>query len=256
MVLNEAELQGRPPMEVEQLIQMAQTAPEPGVGGRAEVNHGEFTQDSEAAFLAGQGWVYVYDTVTRVRSTTLRNLLPNLLRWKRPEDGSTIYTVYEPSEPPDMGKHLCMLHPTHANRALYNGMGLDTCKKATLRNEYQVMMHMRRKHGDIWDALERLKEEQKNDEDRRFQREMLTRLIGSNAVVTGSMVETFAPTDEVAEAAKPIAVPEAHVEERDGKKHYTVFCEAESCEQSFDSTAKVGVMNKYRAHVRREHTDA
>ena len=257
MVLDQEALLKQAPMEIEQLIQMAEQAPEPGMPGRTSVNHGEFTQDSEAALLRGAGWAYVYDTITRVRSTTVYNLLPSLLRLKR-EDGSPYYTTATPKEPPISGTHKCMLHAEHPNRALYDGMGLEACRKSNIKNDYEVMMHMKRKHGNIWEALERTKEEKRYDEDREFQREMLGRLINSGAVATGPGAEEpkaempLLPDEVVIGDLYP-DLSQPHVEERDGKKRYTYFCQAADCERNFESTAAAAATRMLKAHVRREH---
>ena len=49
-------------------------------------------------------------------------------------------------------------------------MGLRTCKKSNITNDFEVKQHMSKKHPKEWQALEDQRKERERQEDREFQR--------------------------------------------------------------------------------------
>ena len=75
-----------------------------------------------------------------------------------------------PVEVPKYPRMLCLLHPDHPQRALWNQMGLPFCRKSSLRTEYQVQSHMRMKHQVAHEIISvhetKLKDEEWRAQDR------------------------------------------------------------------------------------------
>ena len=51
---------------------------------------------------------------------------------------------------------LCHLHPEHPNRERYDALGLQgkECRKANIPGDFQVRMHMTRRHKVEWDTIQ------------------------------------------------------------------------------------------------------
>lgn len=105
-------------------------------------------------------------------------------------EGNPIFS-FEPVELPSLvGGQICRLHPDHANRKLWNQMGLPTCSKADLDNDYQVRNHMERTHKTAWQAIQQYDTElreldirREREENLQFQRETLANM--------SAMIERF-----------------------------------------------------------------
>jgi len=161
--------------QIEQMIRDAEKAGEPGEQQKV-IHRGddEVPAAIAQASLQSAGWVYLYDTVTHERSICNRNMLQHALQKKRP-DGSDVFTVHVPDVGPMRGAHKCMLHAEGPNREHYNDLGFAVCKKSNLRSPYEVRRHMQKRHKAEWAAIQEEREEQRRQEDRDFQRELLGR---------------------------------------------------------------------------------
>ncbi|KKK87655.1 hypothetical protein LCGC14_2751090, partial [marine sediment metagenome] len=60
--------------------------------------------------------------------------------------------------------------------------GLRTCKKSNIINEFEVKMHMQKKHPKEWQAIEDQRKERERQEDRQFQK-TLYEAVGSKEKV-------------------------------------------------------------------------
>ena len=103
--------------------------------------------------LKSAGYVYIYDTLTRERSLCNRNMLTHALQKKRP-DGSIVFTTVKPQALPRRGILKCMLHPDE-RKEMYDVWGLATCPKSNITSPYQVERHMKKRHKDEWEAIQR-----------------------------------------------------------------------------------------------------
>ncbi len=149
--------------------------------------------------ISSAGYVKVWDTRTFESAPVLYYMLPSVLRRRR-QDGSFIWTTNDPKQLPKRGTHKCYLHPDNPNRQVYDSMGLRTCLKANITNEYEVKQHMMKKHPKEWAAIEELKKDAERKEDRELQKLLL-----SNSI---SMVRP-PPVEAPVLSHKPEAVTEA-----------------------------------------------
>ena len=124
--------------------------------------------------VTSAGYSYIYDTKTGDRSKTNNNMLPMQLKKKHP-DGTPRFTTIKPPFEPKKGTLKCMLHADDPNRKLYDEMGLPSCKKHNLTNPFQVRRHMEKRHKMEWQAIEQMRIEKERQEDREFQRKILSR---------------------------------------------------------------------------------
>ena len=119
--------------------------------------------------LTSAGYVYVWDSRSFRRAPVLYYMLAHILRQKR-DDGSYRWTTNDPKKRPQMGRMKCRLHKDDPNRKEYDGMGLRVCKKSNIINEFEVKMHMQKKHPKEWQAIEDKRKETERQEDRAHQR--------------------------------------------------------------------------------------
>jgi hypothetical protein len=164
--------------EMKLLEQMghAEAAPEPGtLTANSVVHHGdgELPASMTMARLESAGYVYIYDTRTGERSLTNRNMLPMQLKKLRP-DGAPFFSVKNPGITPKRGTFKCLLHTEHADRPRYDAMGLPTCRKADIPSPYDVQRHMEHRHRVEWGAIEKDRKDREREEERAFQRGLLT----------------------------------------------------------------------------------
>lgn len=171
-------------VEIEQMTQEAEKADEPG-GNEKIIHRGddEVPAPITRSSLESAGWARVYDTRTGEPSIVNRNMLSGALKKTRP-DGSAVFTIHKPSVEPKRGTYKCMLHVDDPNRAHYDDLGFATCKKATLRSPYEVRRHMQKRHKVEWAAIQEEREEQKRQEDRDFQRQLMGIAVGKKEVGT------------------------------------------------------------------------
>lgn len=159
---------------IEQMLKDAESAPETGeIVSNPVIHKGS---DDVPVPMVGRvssaGYVFIYDTQTGDRSKANRNMLPQLLRVKRP-DGSTVFTTVKPPFEPKIGIYKCLLHKDSPNRKLYDEMGLPVCPAGHLSSPYQAKRHMQKRHPAEWAAIEHEREEKERAEDRELRQKML-----------------------------------------------------------------------------------
>lgn len=137
---------------VEQEIIEAEKAPAPQLDKIVSSGEDGKSLPVSISSITGNDYVWIYDTVTRERSKTTKNMLPSQLRKVRP-DGSRVFTTVKPKEQPARGTFKCMLHPDSPERAHYDEIGLATCNKSNLTSPYQVRRHMEKRHKDEWATI-------------------------------------------------------------------------------------------------------
>lgn len=122
------------------------------------------------------GYTYIYDTITGEQSVTNNNMLMAQLKKKRP-DGTKVFTTFKPLEMRKSGGSLkCFLHPDDPNRDHYDSMGLGTCRKANLINEFHRVRHMQKKHKDEWAAIEAERKTKKDEAAELFNKTLMEKL--------------------------------------------------------------------------------
>ena len=124
--------------------------------------------------ISGPKRLYVWNTRTYEKVPILYYMLGQKLRQRR-LDGSLMFTGINPGKPFKMGEVKCHLHPSNENRAHYDDMGLKECKKENIINVHQLRLHMLKKHPQEWAAIEEERKDKEKQEDRDFQRNLLTR---------------------------------------------------------------------------------
>ena len=163
---------------IDEMIRDAGAAAEPGELRRLQVlskGDDETPVPMMASELKSAGWVYIYDTLTNERSVCNRNMLTQHLKKTR-KDGTFVFTTKVPTDPPKRGSLKCLLHPDGINRDHYDDLGLPTCPKANLTSPFQVTRHMQKRHKQEYATIEAEKAEMEKQEQRDFQRAMMSGL--------------------------------------------------------------------------------
>ena len=172
----------------EQEIADAEAAPEPGVEliGQVIANaEGGPPPDAPARISKkeGAGYVMIYHTETGEPSIVNRNLLQFQLR-KILENGKRAFSARKSDVPtPKRGKYTCLLHSS-SREPWMDEFALPTCRKATLTSPYQVRLHMQHRHKTEWATIEERRQEMERQEQRDFQRSMLSMAAGSPVETT------------------------------------------------------------------------
>jgi len=216
--------------ELQALISQAERAEEPGTLSRGDIIYsaeGEHPMPVVAQALTSAGYVYLWSTETGDRIAVNRNMLPNVLR-KRRTNGEPMFSPGDPGIDPWIGSTKCLLHPESPDRERYAAMGLPSCRKKTIRNEYNLELHMLRKHKSEWATIKKEREDLEKAEDRAFQRKLAERAFGNSL--------------EPVQEAGDVAVAE--------NLHQTA---CEGCSRVFQSRTAAGAKNKLRHHKTREH---
>lgn len=169
------------------MMQMAEKGAEPGDMLPGDVLHRgdapEFDEVGQiksypvpivAGSIKSAGYVTIFDTKTGEPSLTNRNMLPTQLK-KVHEDGTRAFDV-RPRPRTRVGKTICLLHSKHEDRAHYDELGFPACKKDNLLNPFQRDRHMESRHKAEWAAIQEERRQAEKDEDRAFQRRMITGL--------------------------------------------------------------------------------
>ena len=74
-----------------------------------------------------------------------------------------------------------MLNEAHPRRHEFDALGLPTCPKATLFDEYQVILHMRHKHRAEMSMIEDRDAQAERKLDRALQRAPLQAVLGTQS---------------------------------------------------------------------------
>jgi len=162
---------------IEQMVQAAENAPEPGGATTGQVLGGKEDQPAVVSSVESAGWTWVYDKNTGEKSKCNMNMLRTQLR-KKGKNGELVFTTIDPCIPLVRGEYKCMLHPESEHYEKYHKMGFPTCMKANIANEMEVEEHMRKKHKATWNIIEKQKEKEEREADRELQREMIASIAG------------------------------------------------------------------------------
>jgi hypothetical protein len=181
-----------------ELMEEAESAPEPGSFNRRQVIHSPsdtFPIDVQVASLESAGYVYVYDTETGSRSVVNRNMLETQLSKLRP-DGTRFFTTVKPAFEPVKGTLKCLLHKDDPDRGQYDSWGFPTCNKSNLVSEFQVNRHVQIRHRMEWQTIYDERERQEKEEERNFQRQLLGLAAQTGATTQGAGRNDAGPTTD------------------------------------------------------------
>ena len=168
-------------MSVE-LIEEAESAPEPGSFNRRQVIHSPsdaFPIDVQVSSLESAGYAYVYDNITGDRSVINRNMLEQQLSKLRP-DGTRYFTTVKPNVEPKRGELKCLLHEDDPERWQYDEWGFAVCNKSNLVSEFQVNRHVQIRHRMEWQTIYEERQVKEKEEERDFQRQLLGLAVSNN----------------------------------------------------------------------------
>ncbi len=171
---------------IQEMLRDAKTAEVPSeLSKNPVIHHGDETLEPPMTVkeLSNAGYVYVYDSRTYERAPVLYYMLPSILRQRR-DDGSFIWTTNDPKQLPKRGTHKCLLHKDSPNRAEFDSMGLRTCKKSNIINDFEVKQHMQKKHPKEWQAIEDQRKDRERQEDRAAQKALYEAVSGQAKPVT------------------------------------------------------------------------
>jgi len=161
---------------LEDMVNQAIAAPSPGEvrAGMVVDKGGDESPPMVVSSVKEAGYIYVWDTVTHEPSIINRNMLKSQLKKTR-EDGSKVFTIYEPKEQPRRGAIKCLLHPDDLNRQHYDEIGFTVCHKRNLVSTYQLEQHMKHCHKAEWAGIEKERLAKEKEEEREFQRMLIMR---------------------------------------------------------------------------------
>jgi hypothetical protein len=167
---------------LEQLVQEAEEAQEPGTLNLREVLHkgdDELATPMVVSALKSAGYVPMWTTDTHELRLTNKNMLRTQLQKKR-ADGSPVFTTRRPTQKPHRGTYKCPLHAESDTRRVADTYGLPYCTKDDIENPFEVKQHMRVRHGQEGATLDSYQRELERQEDREYQRAMVEAITAAN----------------------------------------------------------------------------
>ena len=91
--------------------------------------------------------------------------------------GRKVFSERPLGVPAQRAQHPCLLNPEHAEYAQYSTWGFSACH-STFISPYHVQRHMEKKHKSEWATIKTSQDDQRREEDRAIQREMLRLMAG------------------------------------------------------------------------------
>lgn len=159
--------------------------------------------DVDAALERPMGVVSTQDnkvTIYHMETGDARSIPATHLRKtleKRLPDGRRAFSI-RPTVTPVKGNIKCYLHPEHPDNPKLRAAGIiTTCMSGHFISVVDMEAQMAHKHSRDWAKIKELREQERRDEDREFQRSLM------QAVVNGRMPEAAAP---VVHLEEPVTV--------------------------------------------------
>lgn len=230
-------------MNTEELMQIAEEAPEPGsdiVGGvihepAIDAPFGMTLQEVQSA-----GYVLVWDKRDGEVSMVNRNMLRPQLEKRDSETGDRVFTTDRRLAPvPKRGSLLCMLHTDHPERKYHEGLGFVTCRKSNLVSALDLRTHMEHRHQREWAALEEDRLGIIQEEERQVRQRLIARQFPEQPVASAE--ELVAPVEE------PVEVPV------DVSELVSWTCKAADCGVTLTARTRAALGGKKGAHRRNTH---
>jgi hypothetical protein len=204
-------------------------------------------------------WILVYNTRTGesskmnvVHRPFLDPANPRAWRWS---DGTMQLSITPPvGITPVRGEFMCRLHPDHADRAHYDEIGLrgkgcfeDGGGKEGIPSEFDVQLHMERRHRREWALIKEEEARRERLDDREWQRTMVM-------MARGEAPAEAAPVAPVSEAPSTEVVPPA-VAKSKPKASMTILTCAK-CGNRFRAATKARAESKMKKHAKNSHAGA
>ena len=119
----------------------------------------------------------IYHTETGEPREVLVNMLSKTLR-KKLTDGRPAFSI-EPAKEYRLGEFMCLLHPGHPDREMWDEAGLAgvECMSAHLASAFHVRRHMENKHGDEAKVIAEHRTQVEKDETNRLLREQAAAML-------------------------------------------------------------------------------
>lgn len=229
------------PELVEQMLDMAQKAEEPGGSGIGVVDTGKDTGVPIIGHsLLSAGYTYMWNTKTGQQGLTNNNMAKTQLD-KRFPDGTRVWTFTQPNFKPTRGVYLCDLHEDAEHRQYYNTLGMRTCPKSNLMNKYEVTRHMLKSHKVETRTIKEERDREEREADRAWQKQVTELALGRM------------PQTPVQDATVEAEVPVEPVKPKRVYPPVTKTCAF--CDFTITSKAAIAATNKLDKHVRQEHPD-
>ena len=124
------------------------------------------------AELRSGKYFYIWETDTGEKVPCLGYMLGQKLRQKLP-NGKYRFTTVEPSIRPKRGTLKCRLHADDPEGKHFDALGFRTCQKSNITNQYQLEQHMKKRHPQEYEAIEKERKDKEREEDRALQRLLL-----------------------------------------------------------------------------------
>lgn len=117
-------------------------------------------------------YFWIWETDTGEKVPCLGYMLSQKLRQKLPS-GKFRFTTVDLGIKPKRGTIRCMLHKDSEERAHYDELGFRVCPKSNITNRYQLEQHMKKRHPQEWEAIEKERKDRERAEDRALQRALI-----------------------------------------------------------------------------------
>ena len=228
------------PSILEQLLDMDATGTTSG--SSVDVNqvvHGgdtELDAPMRVSSIDEAAYMWVWNVETGDRSRVNANMLQSQLS-KKLEDGRRAFTTVDPQIPRASGTILCRLHPDAPDRAEWAAMGFPVCRKANLRNELELDLHMKHRHKSEYGEMNSRAERTIQEEDRLLNRSLLEALVGQ------------------AQAARAIQNIETEAPKRSRRSYNAEpkYEQCTECEETFEAKTQQAAKRKLSAHINSTH---
>lgn len=203
------------------------------------------------------GYIYLRRASDGKLVLVSKNQLPERLRQRLPNGLPAWLPPQEPWTGRDRSpKLLCYLNQDHPNFLRMADLNLDPCmKRGKIANDAALRRHMVRKHKDSWDVIQR--EEQREKESLRDDRQYallktLSDSIQSNQPSQPTKAATVATVAKAVDAnVKPVKSNfPLSISTHQGV--FSVTCP--TCDNGIEAASRVGVIAKYKAHAKKEHS--
>lgn len=227
-------------------------------------------------------WIKVYNT--RTGDSSIMNIVhrpflnpDNPRAWKWSDGTMMLSTTFPAGVTLVRGEFTCRLHPDHAKREYYDEIGLrgKTCfedggGKEGIPSEFDVTLHMERRHRREWALIKEDEARRERQDDRDWQRTLLTMARGDPVEVPDSSEPRAAVGFEIPATASreegeaifakwerdnfPEAVSDAPAVAVEPKARVPMtILSCTECGSRFRAATKTRAENRMKKHIREEH---
>ena len=162
---------------------------------------GELPAPMTVTELRSGKYFWIWETDTGEKVPVLGYMLGQKLRQKLPS-GKFRFTTIDPGIRPKRGEIKCMLHAEAKDRKHYDELGFRTCRKSNITNQYQLEQHMKHRHPQEWEAIDKERKDKEREEDRALQRLLIAQQLGKLEAGNKEMEAAQKPEQELKEVGK------------------------------------------------------